>query len=97
VSGGHRVYNKPICQAVQKWFSEDENNTLSELARRLGWYKSAKDRRPDTMRITRSIGLSSSHSYADGQRYVYLSKNIGEDNAIRILEAIGRAPNEFDL
>lgn len=92
---GSRVYNQAIREAVQKWMLEDKNNTWSELARKLGWTKEGGV--GDTSRVKRSLGLQEMYSYVKGQRYTYFSKNIGEGNALAIVRAIGRAPNEFDL
>jgi hypothetical protein len=91
---GSRVYNQPIREAVEKWVGED--NSWSELADKLNWTKGSTTR-PDVPRLKRSLGLTESNSYKDGERYTYFSKNIGEDNALAIIRAINRAPNEFDL
>lgn len=90
---GRRVYNDKLREAVLRWLGE--GNNWSDLARKLGWMKEGKV--GDTSRIKRALGLQEMHSYKDGQRYTYFSKNIGEDNALAIVRAIGRAPNEFDL
>lgn len=97
---GTRVRNKPIREAVEQWLTEDDNNTWSELANLVGWTKTRTrggKQTADVMRAKRALGLTPSHSYRNGTRYLYNSENIAEGNALRIIEAIGRSPNEFDL
>lgn len=88
-----KVWNKEIREAVEKWI--EEGNTWGDLARKLKWVKPSG--KPDIARVKRSLGLTESHSYKDGERYTYYSKNIHEQNALAIVLAIDRAPNEFDL
>jgi hypothetical protein len=88
-----RVYNKELAKAVLEWI--EDGNTWSDLARLLGWVK--PNGRPDPVRIKRALGISECHSYKNGERYSYYAKTLVEANAIKIVEAIGRAPHEFDL
>lgn len=88
-----RVYNQPIRVAVERWIAE--GNTWAELARKMGWVRPSG--KPDSIRAKRSLGITEMYSYRKGEQYTYHARTLDEGNALRMIEAIDRAPNEFDL
>lgn len=90
-----RVEVLPIQKAVLKFI--ENGGSWSHICSELGWMQT--ETKPESSRLQRCLGLRkiSTGNNSHGKRYSYNTKRITYDNAVKIIEAIGREPRDFEL
>lgn len=83
-----RVPNDPLRERFQALHDRD-GLSLHELAKRVGWIRQY-DRRPDSMRVARTLGLAPTRSRGRDQ----VRRQISYSTAVRFAEALDLDPYE---
>lgn len=93
-----RVELGPIQKAVTEYLAT--GHTWSDICKSLGWMQTPT--KPESARLQRALGFRNEGSKRRVQGKLKRKRNLSDkrinhDTAVKIIRAIDRAPNEFDL